>query len=68
MIFFKDKKYLEDCPSGSIDETPMVKVDISAKSIMDELESNDNNPLEVDKETDIKDEDVEANIPATKST
>ena len=30
MIFFEDKMHLEDCPSGIIDKTLTVKVDISA--------------------------------------
>ena len=32
VVFFEDKTHLEDCPSGSIDVEPAVKVDISAKS------------------------------------
>ena len=41
-MFFEDKIHLEDCPSGSIDETPVVKVHISAKSDVDESEANGN--------------------------
>ena len=69
MVFFEDKSYLEDCPTGNIDKAPAVKVDISAKSEVDESEANGDDPLEeVNKEPDIEEEDAEANIPPTKST
>ena len=68
VVFFKDKTHLEDCPSGSIDKTSVAKVDISTKSDVDELEVDGDDSLEVYEEPDIKDEDAEANILATKST
>ena len=69
VVFFEDKTHLEDCPSGSIDETPAVKVDISAKSDVDESEAKGDDPLEAHEEPDMEEEeDAEANIPATKST
>src|ERR1700737_5511716 len=67
VVFVEDKTHLEDCPSGSIDEAPAVKVDISAKSDVDESETNGDDPLEAHEEPDVEEEVAEANIPATKS-
>jgi len=68
VVFFENKMHLEDCPSGRVEKQSAVKVDISAKSDDDEMEANDNDLLEPDEEHHIEKEDVEANIPATKST
>lgn len=62
MVFFEDKPHLEDCPTKRIDKEPMIKVDVPPNSKEEELKANDN----VSK-TDIE-EQVEANIPAMKST
>ena len=59
--------HLKDCPSGSIDEPSTVKVVISPKSDMNELEMGNNNSLKVEEDPNIK-EEAEANVPATKST
>jgi hypothetical protein len=69
VVFFEDKTHLEDCPSGSVDVEPAVKVDISAKSEADESEANGDDPSEeVNEEPDIEEDDAEANIPPTTST
>jgi predicted metal-binding protein len=59
VVFFKDKTFLEDCPSGSINEAQEVKVDISPKSKVEA--SGDIS------EPNIEDES-EAEVPAAKST
>lgn len=64
VIFFKDKIQLEGCLSRSIDKTHAVKGDISAKSDVDELKVNGDDPLQAHEEPE---EDADANIPTTKS-
>ena len=66
VVFSKDKTHLEDCPNGRTGKTPAVKVDISPKLDVEELEANDNDS-KPDKEPNIENE-VEADVPATKST
>ena len=39
MVFFEDKTHLEDCPSGRVEKPPVVKIDISLKSNVDELDA-----------------------------
>src|SRR5450631_1333284 len=67
VVFFEDKTHLEDCPSGSIDETPAVKVDISPKSEVEELEAS-GDVSEPDKEEPKIEDESEAEVPAAKST
>ena len=53
MMFFEVKIHLEDCPNGRIEETLVVKVDISPKPSKKELEANDN-VSKLDKKLDIE--------------
>ena len=66
VVFFKDKVHLEDFPSGRLGEAPAIKVDISSKLDVKELEAN-GNVFERDEEPDIKDK-VEANVLAKQCT
>ena len=69
VVFFEDKTNLVDCPSVSIDGTPVVKVDISAKLDVDVSKVDGGNLLEAHEEPVIDlEEDAQANNPATKST
>ena len=42
VVFFEDKTHLEDCPSGKLIEYPRVKVDISSKLDVEDLDVSDN--------------------------
>ena len=68
VMFFEDKRHLENCPNRSIDEPSAVKVDKTAKSDVDELETNNNDFLEVNLGPDNEENDAEANVSTTKST
>jgi hypothetical protein len=67
VVFFEDKTHLEDFPSGSIDEAPAVKVDISPKSEVEELEARGDVSEPDEEELNIEDES-EAEVLAEKST
>lgn len=47
-MFLEDKIHLKDCPSERVDKTPAMNVNISLKLDVEELEVNDNDPLEAD--------------------
>ena len=66
VLFFEDKTHLEDYPSGRIDKAPAVKVNISPKSDVEDLDAN-NNVSEQDEKPNME-EEAEANVPAAKST
>ena len=42
VVFLDDKTHLEDCPSGRVDETPAVKLDIFPKSMAEDLNMSGN--------------------------
>ena len=67
VVNFKDKTHLEDCPSGRVDELPAVKVDISPKSEVEELEASGDVSESDEEEPNIEGES-EAEVPAAKST
>jgi hypothetical protein len=67
VVFFEDKTHLEDCPSGSIDEAPAIKVDISPKSEVEELDAS-GDVSELDEEEPNIEDEKEAEVPAAEST
>ena len=66
MVFCEDKTHLEDCPNGRVEELQAVKVDMSPKLDMEDLDVS-SNVSEQDEEPDME-EDAEADVPAAKST
>ena len=54
VVFFEDITHLKDCANMRVDEAPAVKVDISNKLDVDELEVNNNNHIEADEEPNIE--------------
>ena len=67
VVFFEDKMHLENCPSGRIEEPPAVKMDISTKSDVEELEVS-GDVKEPDMEKPNIEDEFEAEVPAAKST
>ena len=55
--------HLEDCPSGSVEEPLVVKVDISPKLDVVELDASGDVSEPDEEEPDIEEEDAEAKAP-----
>jgi hypothetical protein len=67
LVFFEDKLHLENCPNGKVDKVLVVKMGISPKLEVEELEAKGDASEPENEEPNVEDES-KAELPAAKST